>query len=196
MFLVTCRLNHACKPNVEWGFDHSTDKVFFFLTATTDKVFGACVTKKQPQTYMHMHTYIHPYVHPSIHLYIHTNIHTYTYTYTYIHTYVYVHTYICVCMYGWMDGWMYVCMHACMHACRQACMHAGQQKHTHTHVCHMSIFSFFINTHITTKHNINIHNPYKQYFQLIISPPAATISSANCVKPLLSRSSYYYRYCY
>jgi hypothetical protein len=27
MFLVTCRLNHACKPNVEWYFDYSTDKV-------------------------------------------------------------------------------------------------------------------------------------------------------------------------
>ena len=27
MFLMTCRLNHACKPNVEWGFDHSTDTV-------------------------------------------------------------------------------------------------------------------------------------------------------------------------
>jgi hypothetical protein len=27
MFLTTCRLNHSCRPNVEWGFDHSTDKM-------------------------------------------------------------------------------------------------------------------------------------------------------------------------
>ena len=27
MFETTCRLNHACKPNVEWGFDHDTDQM-------------------------------------------------------------------------------------------------------------------------------------------------------------------------
>ena len=27
MFETTCRLQHGCKPNVEWAFDHSTDKV-------------------------------------------------------------------------------------------------------------------------------------------------------------------------